>query len=194
MAISSYTTIRRDRRDGRPDGGVLCCILHCIPVQHWKELDEHDLETCWFPIRPQRMPRDFPCLTIGVVYHPSGSKDKPKVDHSVKCVDFIRQRHPNSGVMLRGDFNRLKNAYLKEKLSAGAGCDIPHTPRCDPRQGVHQYVGVLCGRPGSLSSRQIGPQSCGLQPMGTHTEPVLLPGSQEGHPSSQQRTLPASTS
>lgn len=113
VTLSGYTTIRRDRQDGRQCGGILCYIRECIPFHHWQLLDCKELETLWFTIRPQRMPRDFPCITFGIIYHPPTAKDKPMVDHIIRCVDNIARSHPNTGIVICGDFNRLKDSYLK---------------------------------------------------------------------------------
>lgn len=113
ITLRGYTALRRDRQDGRQCGGILCFIRECIPFHHWETLDSRELESLWFTIRPKRMPREFPCLTFGVVYHPPGAKDKPMVDHIIQCVDHITRKHPNTGIIICGDVNKLKDSYLK---------------------------------------------------------------------------------
>lgn len=70
VSLNGYISVCRDRQDGRQHGGIPCYIRECIPFHVWEQLDECELETLWLTTRPQCMPREFPCLTVGIVYHP----------------------------------------------------------------------------------------------------------------------------
>ena len=70
ICLHGYITLCRDRCDGRQHGGIVWYIRECIPFHHWCHLDERKLDTVWFNTCPQRMPQDFPCITIPTDYIP----------------------------------------------------------------------------------------------------------------------------
>ena len=110
----NYVLLRRDRQDGRQHGGLACYVRSSIPILNtWTELDVIDLECMWITIQPSRLPRDFNPITIGLVYHPPGANDWDMVSHLAKCVDTIRQKYSQTGIILCGDFNHMKDSYLK---------------------------------------------------------------------------------
>ena len=65
---------------------------------------------------PHRIKRGISNITIGLVYHPPGSKDKPMLDHISACIDRIRQSFPEMAILLCGDFNQLKDARIRNDL------------------------------------------------------------------------------
>ena len=114
ISITGYTTIRRDRRDGRAHGGVCCYVRDTIPcIKVWTELDDPNLDTLWLTIRPSKLPRDIPCITIGVIYHPPKANDWDMNTHMVQCTDAISQKYPGSGFLICGDFNHMKDTFFK---------------------------------------------------------------------------------
>ena len=115
---NDFVSYRRDRKDGRTHGGIICYIKHTIPViKEWKELDSKNLETLFITTRPKMMPRCFTHITVGVVYHPP-SNNNPAGDwtmskHLCDCVDHILKIYPHSGIIICGDFNHMRDSYLK---------------------------------------------------------------------------------
>ena len=91
-------------------------VRDSLPFHHWHNLSVTDLETTWITIEMPRLPRGVCNFTIGLVYHPPGSKDKPMLDHINACIDHIRLRHPETGIILCGDVNQLKDARIKNDL------------------------------------------------------------------------------
>ena len=71
LTLSRLNIYRRDRQDVRPHIGIASYVRGSIPT----ELNQPDLETLWITIRPPKMPRDHPQVTIGTIYHPPGSYD-----------------------------------------------------------------------------------------------------------------------
>ena len=114
ISMQGFNTFRRDRQDGRAHGGIFCYISETIPVYKvWSDLDIQHLETIWVTIRPCHMPRDFSHITIAVVYHPPGSNDRDMCNHIMHCVDSIQQKLPNTGFMICGYFNRMKDSSIR---------------------------------------------------------------------------------
>ncbi|KAK2170741.1 hypothetical protein NP493_1143g00011 [Ridgeia piscesae] len=75
LSLSGFNIYRRDRQDDRQPGGNACYVRDSIQTEHWPELSQPDLETLWIPIRPPKMPRDHPQVTVGTTYFPPGSDD-----------------------------------------------------------------------------------------------------------------------
>lgn len=113
LQLNGYASVRRDRQDGRQCGGIMMYIRDAIPFHHWSELDQQNLESLWVTLRPKRLPRDFSNISIGLIYHPPGAKDTPMLDHIATSIDHIRTRHPDSGIIVCGDTNKLKDQRLK---------------------------------------------------------------------------------
>ncbi len=50
--------------------------------------------------------------------HPEGYKyDKPLTDHICSAVDTIRQKYPQTGIVITGDFNQYKDGFIKRSLN-----------------------------------------------------------------------------
>ena len=79
-------------------------------------------ETVWLTIMPKRLPRNISIIIIiGVIYHPPPpAKDGPTIAHITRSLEFLLQRYPAAGVLLVGDFNKMRtsrvtgNFYLKQ--------------------------------------------------------------------------------
>jgi len=65
---------------------------------------------CFF--RGQRMPRLVSHVVVGIVYFPPNGDCAVTATHKVDCLDKIMQRHPNAGIILCGDFNRLNDRAI----------------------------------------------------------------------------------
>ena len=161
--IPRYTVHRRDRQDGRSHGGIACYIKENLPViKEWHELNKQDLETLWITIRPVRMPREFTHITVGVVYHPPKSNDWDMSQHLTDCVDRILQKYPRSGILICGDFNHMKDSYLKwscnlkqivsKATHMNSKIDLTYTnmanlygpPQHEPGIGLSKHQVIIC--------------------------------------------------
>jgi hypothetical protein len=98
-------------------GGVAILIKDYIPYATWPDLIDGDFETIWVSIRPPKMPRMFSHITLGVVYHPPNSNNWKMTQHISKCTDAILQKHPHSGIIITGDFNKFKDNSIKSAYS-----------------------------------------------------------------------------
>ena len=63
------------------------------------------------------MPMMYSHITLGVVYHPPNSNNWKMTQHISKCVDAILQKHPHSGIIITGDFNKFKDNSIKSAYS-----------------------------------------------------------------------------
>jgi hypothetical protein len=109
--------IRRDR-EGRTGGGVAAWVYNGLQYKVWSELKHNILETLWLTVWSKHMPREYARIIIGVIYHPGtlAADHKMMSDHIIHCVDQIRRKHPYSGVMITGDFNRMPDHRIKSML------------------------------------------------------------------------------
>ena len=125
LLLSGFNIYRRDIQDGRQHGGIACYVPDSIPTEHWPELNQPDLESLWITIRPPKMPRDHPQVTIGTIYHHPGSDDWAVLNHIDQSLDYIRRQHPYSGIIIMGDFNKMKDSHLKRNHNLKQIVDLP---------------------------------------------------------------------
>ena len=58
------------------------------------------------------MPRCLSHVVVGAVYNPPSADDKKITTHILTCLDTVTHDHPQAGVIVHGDFNRLRDAAL----------------------------------------------------------------------------------
>ena len=96
--------------------GVACYVRQGIQYKHWEELQELCAETVWLTIMPKRLPRNISIIIIGVIYHPPPppppAKDGPTIAHITRSLEFLLQRYPAAGVLLVGDFNKMRTSRV----------------------------------------------------------------------------------
>ena len=114
--IEHYICYRRDRSDGRKCGGVACYIRSDLPCSRMEFLETPSLETLWLLYRQPCMPRSLSHIAICVVYHPPDADSRAMTSHLINAADTVLRLHPDAGVVLLGDFNRLNEKPL---------CDYP---------------------------------------------------------------------
>ena len=84
-----------------------------IHYKHWEELQELCAEAVWLTIMPKRLPRNISIIIIGMIYHPPPSaKDGPTIAHIMRSLEFLLQRSPAAGVLLLGDFNKMRTLHV----------------------------------------------------------------------------------
>ena len=94
ICLEGYNISRRDRKDGRLHGGIICYIKDNIPTYCYPELDIQELDTLWITLRQNKMPRQYIHITLGIIYHPPGSDDRRMCSHIIESLGHIRQKHP----------------------------------------------------------------------------------------------------
>ena len=64
-------------------------------------------------LRTKRLPRNISIIIIGVIYHPPPpAKDGPIIAHITRSLEFLLQRYPAAGVLLLGDFNKMRTSRV----------------------------------------------------------------------------------
>ncbi len=76
-------------------------------------------------IYPQNLPRMFSCITIAAIYHPPHANHRDLQSHVLHCIDHIRQRHPDSGFHITGDFNQFPDSYITRSCSMKQIVTVP---------------------------------------------------------------------
>ena len=112
VSIPGFNCERRDRSDRR-GGGVACFIKDTMLYDRLLDLNNDLHEVLWVKLRPHKLPRKFSCIVVGCVYHPPEADDASMQEYLINCVDNIFRKHPDSGIVLMGDFNRLRDNFLK---------------------------------------------------------------------------------
>ncbi len=118
ICINGFTVLRRDRTDSLLGGGVCIYIKQSLQYKIWTNMYDEDVESLWITIRPRRLPREVPILTLGVLYMPPGCTARPRKDsqyvsHILHSLDSISHSHPDCGIMVVGDFNHMKDKHIK---------------------------------------------------------------------------------
>jgi len=110
--ILGFNCERRDRLNKR-GGGVACYIHETVHYNRLSDLDDAVHEVVWVRLQPKKLPRQFSCIIIACIYHPPDSDNISMRDYLITCMDTILRKHPNCGVILTGDFNQLRDDFLR---------------------------------------------------------------------------------
>ena len=112
VELRGYSMIRHDRSDGRRGGGVCVYVKDLLPLTPLNHLSDPNFETLWLLLKPQRLPCGLNSIILGVIYHPPGNNDTDLQAHVTENLDSILSSHPNSGIILTGDFNEFRHRRL----------------------------------------------------------------------------------
>ncbi len=91
--------------------GVCVYINNDIPCIRRVDLECENLECLWLSLRPKRLPRPLSGIVICVVYHPPGlaaAEHNDLKEYLINTIDLIRNKHPDHGLVILGDFNDLE--------------------------------------------------------------------------------------
>ena len=110
--VRGYVLHHTDRSDGRRGGGVAVLVRQELPCQRLTPLETTNMEVVWLLYRRTRMPRQLSHVAVGAIYHPPNADDRTMVDYLVRCLHTITCDHPNAGIVLLGDFNRMRDISL----------------------------------------------------------------------------------
>ena len=102
--------VRQDRSVGR-GGGACAFVSNSIPYKRWTDL-ENPLYECllWLSLRPHRLPRKISCIVMGILYSPpdkSAQDQRDTINYLIETLDHARNKFPDCGIVLVGDFNNL---------------------------------------------------------------------------------------
>ena len=113
-------------RSGGCHGGVGLYIKNSISFNCLDHLQHPVLEVLWVRLTPKRLPRGFPCLVIGVIYHPPNADDREMLSYLSTALTTIESDYPGCGLMLAGDFNRLKVNRLLNQFQCKQLVNVPN--------------------------------------------------------------------
>jgi hypothetical protein len=109
--LPGFSIIRKDRLE-YSHGGVCAYIKDGIEFKRLTEIESADHEVLWVEIKPKRLPRKINKLVCGVLYHPPSANDERMKSYLFSGLQKIESNHPNCGIVLAGDFNRLNIANI----------------------------------------------------------------------------------
>ncbi|CAB4002548.1 Hypothetical predicted protein [Paramuricea clavata] len=110
LTISPY---RKDR--GTPGGGLITYVKTAIPSSRLFDMEEEGKEALWLLLKPQRLPRPFSCIVMVAVYYPpdqAAINETTMIDYLTNGIDVILQSYPSAGIIIAGDFNKMKLGTL----------------------------------------------------------------------------------
>ena len=106
--------IRHDRSVGRC-GGVCAFVSNSISYKRWTDLDNPLYECLRLCLRRHRLPREISSIVVGVLYKPpdkSAQEQRDTINYPIESLDHARNKFPNCGIVLLGDFNNLNISDL----------------------------------------------------------------------------------
>ena len=122
LHIKGFNLFRKDRTTRR--GGGVCVFLRDeFPCTRRFDFENNDFECLWLFLRPKRLPRPLTGIAVSFVYHPpnlTAQEHKDLNEYLINTTDLIRNKHPDHGVVLLGDFkdfdirNLTSNQNLKQ--------------------------------------------------------------------------------
>ena len=112
--IPGNTVFRRDRIRDNHSG--VCIYVQADQLRKFKQISHiiccDDHEILWLHICPNRLPRGYSSIIVGVIYHPLSDNDALICDHLLYSLTKIESEFPKCGIILAGDFNRLNINFL----------------------------------------------------------------------------------
>ena len=116
-----YITVRRDRNNDLRGGGICTYIREKLNVVQLPDMCDLEIESQWFLIKTDRLPRGINSIILGTIYHPPRNDDSCLRNHIFKCLDHLLTIYPNSGILILGDFSKfhpgnLCRSFKLEKL------------------------------------------------------------------------------
>ena len=120
--IDNYKCIRGDRTDAacKDGGGGVCLYVnnrYCHPNNVYKtgHVCTPNVEILTVTLRPYYLPREFPKVTVNVVYVPCSAHDETAAEIIAETVNQQKTSTPDGVVLLTGDFNTCRiEAHLPQ--------------------------------------------------------------------------------
>ena len=98
IRIPGYVSCRRDRPNDQRGGGLCTYINSTLAFVELIHLNEPEIESQWFLIRMERLPRGINSIILGTIYHPPQSDDHVLRKHIFTCLDSLLAAYPNSAI------------------------------------------------------------------------------------------------
>ena len=119
VSIHGFNLVRQDRI-GQRRGGVCAFVKSTIPFETLHDLSCSDHECLWVKLQPYRLPREFSCIIVGVIYHSPLADNNKLYDYLITSLDKALTSFSTAGAILMGDFNEFdykrlcRNTSLKQ--------------------------------------------------------------------------------
>ena len=112
LTMQGFCLERKDRDHGRA-GGVACYIRNDLMYKRLNDMEVHDLEVMWIKVMPKKTPRKFSCVLVACLYYTPKTEYLKIRDHLITNIDTVMRKHPECGVIITGDFNQLRDNFMK---------------------------------------------------------------------------------
>jgi hypothetical protein len=87
-------------------------VLTLTSLKYATCMGDPEVESQWFLIKTDRLPRGINSIILGIIYHPPRNDDRHLRFHIFKCLDQLLTTYPNSGILVLGDFNQFNPGNL----------------------------------------------------------------------------------
>ena len=82
-----YVTYRKDRNNDLRGGGICTFIRANLNVFEVCDLGDPEVESQWFVLKTDRLPRGINSILLGIIYHHPRNDDRHLRSHIFKCLD-----------------------------------------------------------------------------------------------------------
>ena len=110
--LHGFNLERKDRKNGRA-GGVACYLRSDLLYSRLIAYEDDELEVIWIKVMPKRLPRTVSCILIACIYYTQQTDYLKMREHIITSIDAVIRKHPECGIIVTGDFNQLKDNFLK---------------------------------------------------------------------------------
>ena len=127
VTINSFNLVRLDRKESvYIRWWMYIYIKYSIQYSSLDDLTNSSFGVLCVKIRPTWLPRGTSNIIVGTVYHPPSSNNPTILNYLMNCLLSIESRHPKCGILLLGDFNKLKpqRCEVKIQLQSQANCQL----------------------------------------------------------------------
>ena len=76
-------------------------------------MEVDDLEVMWIKVMPKKTPRKLSCILVACLYYTPKTEYLKIRDHLITSIDTVMRKHPECGVIITGDFNQLRDNFMK---------------------------------------------------------------------------------
>ena len=112
LTMQGFCLERKDRGHGRA-GSVACYIRHDLKYKRLNDMEVDDLEVMWIKVMPKKTPRKCSCILVACLYYTPKTEYLKIRDHLITSIDTVIRKHPECGVIITGDFNQLRDNFMK---------------------------------------------------------------------------------
>ena len=124
LDINNYNLFSKHREE-KGGGGVAIYVKEDVPASHIDSIIvPSELECLWVKIRPKKPPRSISAIAVCAIT--TNSPLQPLLmEHLLSSVDHLRSKHPDIGILITGDFNRMNMFQLINGNNLSQNVDFP---------------------------------------------------------------------